>query len=92
MAALAPDVTLYTTPFCPGCFRARVVLQRFGIPYAERDVTADLDAYDDLLRLTQGRPHVPTLLMSSGELLIEPAPLALLNRLVDFTAAEPDQP
>ena len=92
MAALAPDVTLYTTPFCPGCFRAKVVLQRFGIPYAERDITADLDAYDDLLRLTQGRPHVPTLLMSSGELLIEPAPLALLNRLVDFTAAEPDQP
>ena len=92
MAALAPDVTLYTTPFCPGCFRAKVVLQRFGIPYAERDVTADLDAYDDLLRLTQGRPHVPTLLMSSGELLIEPAPLALLSRLVDFTAVEPDQP
>ena len=92
MAALAPGVTLYTTPFCPGCFRAKVVLQRFGIPYAERDITADLDAYDDLLRLTQGRPHVPTLLMPSGELLIEPAPLALLNRLVDFTAAEPDQP
>ena len=85
MAALAPGVTLYTTPFCPGCFRAKVILQRFGIPYVERDVTADLDAYDDLLRLTRGQPHVPTLQMPSGELLVEPAPLALLVRLVDLT-------
>ena len=85
MAALAPGVTLYTTPFCPGCFRAKVILQRFGIPYVERDVTADLDAYDDLLRLTRGQPHVPTLQMPSGELLVEPAPLALLGRLVDLT-------
>ena len=85
MAALAPDVTLYTTPFCPGCFRAKVILQRFGIPYVERDVTADLDAYDDLLRLTRGQLHVPTLQMPSGELLVEPAPLALLGRLVDLT-------
>ncbi len=85
MAALAPGVTLYTTPFCPGCFRAKVILQRFGIPYVERDVTADLDAYDDLLRLTRGQLHVPTLQMPSGELLVEPAPLALLVRLVDLT-------
>ena len=85
MAALAPGVTLYTTPFCPGCFRAKVILQRFGIPYVERDVTVDLDAYDDLLRLTRGQPHVPTLQMPSGELLVEPAPLALLVRLVDLT-------
>jgi mycoredoxin len=82
MAALAPVVTLYTTPFCPGCFHAKVILQRFAIPYTECDVTADPDAYDDLLRLTQGRPHVPTLLMPGGEMLIEPAPLALLQRLV----------
>ena len=84
MAALAPGFILYTTPFCPGCFRAKVILQRFGIPYVERDVTVDLDAYDDLLRLTRGQPHVPTLQMPSGELLVEPAPLALLGRLVDL--------
>ena len=84
MAALAPGFILYTTPFCPGRFRAKVILQRFGIPYVERDVTVDLDAYDDLLRLTRGQPHVPTLQMPSGELLVEPAPLALLGRLVDL--------
>ena len=84
MAALAPGFIIYTTPFCPGCFRAKVILQRFGIPYVERDVTVDLDAYDDLLRLTRGQPHVPTLQMPSGELLVEPAPLALLGRLVDL--------
>jgi mycoredoxin len=87
MAALSAGVTLYTTPFCPGCFRAKVVLQRFAIPYIERDVTADLDAYDDLLRLTHGRPHVPTLRMPSGELLIDPAPLALLGRLAALSDA-----
>jgi glutaredoxin len=83
---------LYTTPFCPGCFRAKAVLQRFAIPYTERDVTVDLDAYDDLLRLTQGRPHVPTLQMPSGELLIEPAPLALLGSLVDLATVASAQP
>lgn len=91
MAALTPAVTLYATPFCPGCFRARVLLQRLELPYCERDVTADADAYDDLLRLTQGRPHVPTLLLPAGELLIDPAPLALLQRLVALTGGESDK-
>ncbi len=81
MAALSRAVTLYTTPFCPGCLRAKLALQRFAVPYTERDVTADWDAYADLLHLTHGQPHVPTLRMPSGELLIDPAPLVLLGKL-----------
>lgn len=66
-------------------------MQRLELPYHERDVTADADAYDDLLRLTQGQPHVPTLLLPAGELLIDPAPLALLQRLVALADGEPDE-
>ena len=84
MASVAPVLTLYTTPFCPGCFRAKVMLQRFSVPYIERDVTADLDAYDDLLRLTRGQPHVPAIHFPSGELLIDPPPLTLLSRVVEL--------
>ena len=90
MAPVASAVMLFTTPFCPGCFRAKMVLQRFQVPYIERDVTADLDAYDDLLRLTQRRPHVPTLQFPSGEVLIEPAPLTLLGKVTTiFYANQP---
>lgn len=91
MATITQAVTLYTTPFCPGCFRAKLMLRRLNIPFAERDVTADLDAYADLLRVTRGQPHVPTVLMPSGELMVEPEPLLLLGKLVELVDATTEQ-
>ena len=30
-----PDVTLYTTPFCPFCERAKRLLDKKGVPYLD---------------------------------------------------------
>lgn len=30
-----PDVTLYTTPFCPFCQRAKRLLDEKGVPYVD---------------------------------------------------------
>jgi len=32
------DVTLYTTPFCPFCHRAKRLLDKKGVPYVEISV------------------------------------------------------
>jgi len=36
-----PQVTIYTTPFCGYCVRAKSLLQRRGIAYREIDVSRD---------------------------------------------------
>ena len=51
-------VTIYTTPTCPYCVRAKRLLERKGVKYAEIDVAADDDARMKLSERT-GRRSVP---------------------------------
>jgi glutaredoxin 3 len=52
------EVTIYTTPYCPYCVRAKRLLERKGVAYREIDV-----AYDDQARIRlaeqTGRRTVP---------------------------------
>ena len=51
---------LYTKVGCPWCAEAREVLERRGIAYDERSVTADADAFAKMLRLS-GQMKAPVL-------------------------------
>ncbi len=51
-------VTVYTTKVCPYCVRAKALLDRRGIPYAEVDVTHDPEKRSWLVETT-GRRTVP---------------------------------
>lgn len=51
-------VTIYTTPSCPYCVRAKRLLHTRGIPYDEVDVADDDELRADLVART-GRQTVP---------------------------------
>ena len=52
------EVTLYTTDYCPYCFRAKHVLNKRGIAFKEVDVSRDPEKREWLVKTT-GRRTVP---------------------------------
>ena len=52
-------VKIYTTNYCPYCVKAKVLLERKGIPFEEIDVTGDQEAREKLVEMSGGRKTVP---------------------------------
>ena len=52
-------VEIYTTPFCPYCHRAKALLEKKGVAFAEIDVPSTPGARDEMLRRTGGARTVP---------------------------------
>ena len=52
-------VTIYTTPICPYCVRAKSLLGKKGIAYDEVDVLMDNKAMDEMLEKSGGARTVP---------------------------------
>jgi glutaredoxin len=74
-------VLVYTTAFCADCWRVKKVLESLGVAYQALDINGDEDAYDDLMRLSAASPRVPTVVLPSGEVLVEPDAATLTARL-----------
>ena len=52
-------ITIYTTPICPYCVRAKALLKKKGAPFEEVDVFMDADARAEMEDKSQGRRSVP---------------------------------
>lgn len=52
-------VTIYTTPFCPYCVRAKALLSKKGAAYSEVDVMMDQKALDEMRCKSGGARTVP---------------------------------
>ncbi|HEY2836495.1 MAG TPA: glutaredoxin 3 [Rhizomicrobium sp.] len=52
-------VTIYTTPICPYCVRAKSLLGRKGVAFDEVDVLMDQKARDEMLAKSGGARTVP---------------------------------
>jgi glutaredoxin 3 len=52
-------VTVYTTPICPYCARAKSLLGKKGVPFEEVDVMMDVKARDQMLKRAGGARTVP---------------------------------
>jgi glutaredoxin 3 len=52
-------VTIYTTPICPYCVRAKSLLGKKGVAYEEVDVMMDTEARDQMLERSGGARTVP---------------------------------
>lgn len=57
--AAAPEVTIYSTGWCPYCDRARALLSRKGVAYGEIKVDEDPAQRDAMLQRSGGRRTVP---------------------------------
>ncbi len=53
------EVELYTTMFCPYCSRARALLQRKGVAFAEIDVGEHPERRPEMVRRAGGHTTVP---------------------------------
>jgi glutaredoxin 3 len=62
------DVTIYTSPTCGYCHQAKRYLADRGVAFAERDVSVDRAAAEEIVRLT-GQMGVPVTVIN-GEAVI----------------------
>jgi Glutaredoxin, GrxC family len=58
-ATQSPDVTMYSTGWCPYCDRARGLLQHKGVEFSEVKVDEDPAQRDAMLKRSGGRRTVP---------------------------------
>jgi glutaredoxin 3 len=54
-----PKITIYTTPICPYCVRAKALLKRKGASFDEIDVFMNMDARAEMEAKANGRYTVP---------------------------------
>jgi mycoredoxin len=60
-AAISEPVTMYTTRWCPDCYRAKSFLRQRGIAYREVNIEEDPSAEAIVLQANHGKRKVPTL-------------------------------
>lgn len=54
-----PKITIYTTPICPYCVRAKQLLKKKGAAYEEVDVFMDAKARAEMEKKSGGARTVP---------------------------------
>ena len=60
-----PDITVYTTPLCPYCARAKGLLTRKKARFTEIDVSNDQSVRDAMRVRTGGRNSVPQIFIGN---------------------------
>jgi glutaredoxin 3 len=61
-------IEVYTTSYCPYCFRAKALLRSKGVPFEELDVTNDPALRAKMVKLAGGRRTVPEIFIN-GEII-----------------------
>jgi glutaredoxin 3 len=61
-------VTIYTTPICPYCMRAKHLLKKKGVSYEEIDVFMDADARDGMEAKSGGCRTVPQIFVGDAHI------------------------
>ena len=54
------EITMYTTPFCPDCRRAKSFLKQRGIEFREVNIESDQSAEGIVVEANRGKRKVPT--------------------------------
>ena len=79
------EVELYTTMFCPYCARARALLERKGVAYADIDILAEPVRRGEMIRRAGGRATVPQIFIN-GEHIGGSDELVALDRAGELDA------
>jgi glutaredoxin 3 len=54
-----PPVEIYTTRWCPYCYRAKALLKRKGVTFTEIDLSRERERRSEMLERANGRYTVP---------------------------------
>jgi len=79
------EVELYTTMFCPYCTRARALLERKGVAFAEIDLNEEPARRGEMVQRAGGRTSVPQVFIN-GEHIGGSDELAALDRAGELDA------
>jgi glutaredoxin 3 len=52
-------ITIYTTPYCPFCIRAKQLLKSKNIDFKEIDLSEEPDKFDEMSKKSNGARTVP---------------------------------
>ena len=52
-------ITIYTTPYCPFCIRAKQLLKNKNIDFQEIDLSEEPDQFDEMSKKSKGARTVP---------------------------------
>ena len=61
-----PKITIYTTPICPYCFRAKSLLKKKGAEFDEIDVFMDSKAREEMEQKSGGARTVPQIFIGEN--------------------------
>ena len=61
-----PDVTIYTTPFCPYCQMAKGLLRKKNVAFTEIDVSGDPSLRQAMTQKAHGRRTVPQIFIGAS--------------------------
>lgn len=81
MSEVGQSIRMYTTNWCPDCFRAKKVMQSMQVQFDEIDITHDEEAIELVIRLNNGHRSVPTIVFPDGSVLTEPSAIILMQKL-----------
>lgn len=59
-----PDITVYSSMFCPFCHRAKHLLKQKGVQFEEIEVTANRDRRREMTELANGDHKVPQIFIN----------------------------
>jgi glutaredoxin 3 len=62
-----PNITVYTTPWCPYCHAAKALLQKKGVLFTEIDV-CDPDLREQMTDKAHGRRTVPQIFIGNAHI------------------------
>lgn len=78
------DIVVYTTRWCPACWRAKQVMKSMQVNYREIDIGRDKEAVEIVMRLNGGFRSVPTIIFPDGSHLTEPPVHVLKAKLSEY--------
>ncbi len=61
-----PEITIYTTPFCPYCSMAKGLLRKKNAAFTEIDVSGDSALRQEMMQRAQGRRTVPQIFIGTA--------------------------
>ena len=75
------QIKMYTTSWCPDCWRGESVMRGQGVEFDEIDIEGDEDARELVQELNKGNMSVPTIVFPDGDVLTEPSTTVLMTKL-----------
>ena len=78
---MSQSITMYTTEWCPDCWRAKKVMDSLRVAYTEINISHDEEAIETVIRLNNGYRSVPTPVVPDGSVMTQPSTSALVMKL-----------